>query len=226
MPQSRVTLSFDNGPTPGITDHVLDVLKEHGVRATFFVVGEKLRSPEARALVQRAHAEGHWIGGHSMTHGLPLGDRSEPDVAEREIGDVNRLLGDLAHKDRLFRPNGRAKVGQHLLSELARDYLIENRGTLVLWTHIPRDRGVPPDLWVTDAQLASSETEWPLLVLHDRPSGHDLPAGSMTFLNRYLKWARDADIKIVQDIPDSCIPIRRGEVRMSLHPYVTPAKVE
>ncbi|MEJ0024997.1 MAG: polysaccharide deacetylase family protein [Rhizomicrobium sp.] len=216
----RVTLTFDNGPTPGITNHVLDVLKAHGVRVTFFVVGKHLLLPEARGLAQRAHREGHWIGNHSMTHGVPLGDRPDREVAEREIGDVDTLLGPLAHEARLFRPNSRGTLGPHALSPAARDHLVAHRGTLVLWTHIPRDRGVAADAWVTDAQHASRDSDWPLLVLHDRPSGHDVPAGAMAFLERYLMWARDSGIEFVQDFPDTCVPIRRGEVRMPLTPHV------
>ncbi len=41
-----VTLSFDNGPEPEVTDHVLDVLGAQCVRATFFVIGEKRADPE------------------------------------------------------------------------------------------------------------------------------------------------------------------------------------
>jgi peptidoglycan/xylan/chitin deacetylase (PgdA/CDA1 family) len=46
----QVTVTFDNGPTPGVTDAVLDVLADRGVPATFFVVGERLLDPSARAL--------------------------------------------------------------------------------------------------------------------------------------------------------------------------------
>ena len=63
-----VTLTFDNGPAPGTTESVLDVLAERGIAATFFVVGTMLEAPGARALAERAAAEGHWIGNHSMTH--------------------------------------------------------------------------------------------------------------------------------------------------------------
>ena len=45
------------------------MLAAHGLRATFFVVGEALRAH--RALAERAHAEGHWIGNHTLTHPRP-----------------------------------------------------------------------------------------------------------------------------------------------------------
>ncbi len=51
-----VTLSFDNGPTQGVTEDVLAVLADHDIRATFFVVGEKVATPAGQHLAARAHA--------------------------------------------------------------------------------------------------------------------------------------------------------------------------
>ena len=47
MERRRVSITFDNGPTPGITDRVLDILAERRVPATFFVVGQRLEAPES-----------------------------------------------------------------------------------------------------------------------------------------------------------------------------------
>jgi peptidoglycan/xylan/chitin deacetylase (PgdA/CDA1 family) len=102
----KITLTFDNGPEPEVTDHVLDVLGAERVRSTFFVIGEKLADPERRVRAERARAEGHWIGNHSLTHSKPFGRREDHDGAEDEIGRAQRILGPLAHPDRLFRPFG------------------------------------------------------------------------------------------------------------------------
>lgn len=59
-------LTFDDGPTPNITPQILDILKEKGVRATFFVLGKNAeRYPE---LIQRIAAEGHTIANHGFSH--------------------------------------------------------------------------------------------------------------------------------------------------------------
>ena len=61
-----VALTFDDGPTPGGTDRVLDVLREHRVPAAFFVIGSNVcRFPD---LVRRMHDEGHLIGNHTFDH--------------------------------------------------------------------------------------------------------------------------------------------------------------
>ena len=206
---ARMTLTFDNGPWPGITDHVLEVLDKYSVKATFFLVGDRLLDPASRRLAETAHASGHWIGNHTMSHGAPLGERGS-EVVAREIGDMNTLLGDLTHEQRFFRPNGRGKVGPHLLSPAAVEYLHADAATIVLWTHVPKDKGVAVDAWVEDAKNAVLSRDWSLLVLHDRPSGHDNPAGSMAYLERFLAWARREQVEIVQALPAACTPMVRG----------------
>ncbi|HKU46610.1 MAG TPA: polysaccharide deacetylase family protein, partial [Burkholderiales bacterium] len=46
----KVTLTFDNGPEPGVTEHVLAVLEKQHILATFFVLGVKLAEPARRRL--------------------------------------------------------------------------------------------------------------------------------------------------------------------------------
>ena len=92
-----LTLTFDNGPEPGVTPRVLDILRERGIKATFFVIGEKLGDPERHKLAVRAHGEGHWIGNHTFTHTVPLGQQHDPDAAQHEIGRTQAAIGALAH---------------------------------------------------------------------------------------------------------------------------------
>ena len=70
-----VFLTFDDGPTPGITEQVLEILKTYGARASFFCIGRNAeRNPE---LVRRISAEGHTIGNHTYSHlnGLKTNNR-------------------------------------------------------------------------------------------------------------------------------------------------------
>ncbi|PZP44040.1 MAG: polysaccharide deacetylase [Agrobacterium fabrum] len=61
-----VALTFDDGPTAGFTPEVLAILRERGVKATFFLTGKETEEnlPQARMIV----GEGHQIGNHSYTH--------------------------------------------------------------------------------------------------------------------------------------------------------------
>ena len=66
-----VALTFDDGPLPGFTEEILEVLRAEGVRATFFVTGEALEEnmAQARLIV----AEGHELGNHSYSHRRMVG---------------------------------------------------------------------------------------------------------------------------------------------------------
>ena len=133
---------------------MLDVLAERGIKATFFVVGEQLR--EHRALAERAHAEGHWIGNHTLTHPRPLGASPQ---ARHEIEAVE--LGELAHPDKLFRPSGAGgDLEPGLLNREAVDTLVAGGYTCVLWNAVPGD-WEDPDGWVDRAleQVAAARLD-------------------------------------------------------------------
>jgi peptidoglycan/xylan/chitin deacetylase (PgdA/CDA1 family) len=210
----QVTLSFDNGPEPGVTSRVLEVLAKKGIKATFFVLGAKLADPARRALAQQAHAGGHWIGNHTKTHAVPLGRIDDEETLRHEIVDTQRLIGDLAHPDRLFRPfGGGGALGPHLLNKAALEILKKERFTCVLWNAVPRDWKHPHG-WVDVALAQCRAQAWTLLVLHD------LPNGAMDHLAEFIERSRAAGARFVQDFPPECVPLVRGEAVAPLEPYV------
>ncbi|PIC86987.1 peptidoglycan-N-acetylglucosamine deacetylase [Sporosarcina sp. P20a] len=66
-PEKVVYLTFDDGPSKW-TEQFLDVLDAHDAKATFFMQGSNLKKEHLQESVKRATQEGHYIGGHSMTH--------------------------------------------------------------------------------------------------------------------------------------------------------------
>mgnify|MGYP002623867149 CR=1 FL=1 len=71
-------LTFDDGPDPRWTPQVLEVLRFHGVRATFCVVGENAAAhPE---LIRLIVAEGHTLCNHSWNHDVGLGERARAEI--------------------------------------------------------------------------------------------------------------------------------------------------
>ena len=89
-----VALSFDDGPHPEFTPQVLEILKQHEAKATFFLIGERaLRYPE---VVARIRAEGHEIGNHYLRNGATLGHSDEEFVGnlektEKAIGAARQI---------------------------------------------------------------------------------------------------------------------------------------
>ena len=96
-----VALTFDDGPHATYTDHLLDILEENGVVATFFEVGRNLSNdPDA---VRRAEAMGCEIGSHSYRH-ADLGKMSEADIAA-DLAKADQCFVDvLGHAPTILRP--------------------------------------------------------------------------------------------------------------------------
>ncbi|HWA89848.1 MAG TPA: polysaccharide deacetylase family protein [Rhizomicrobium sp.] len=207
-----ITLTFDNGPDPEVTPQVLDTLRRHEVKATFFVVGDKMR--DRRGLAERAHAEGHWIGNHTFNHQVPLGLTAEAGVAVSEIERTQRLIGNLAHPRRFFRPfGGGGMLDRRLLNREAARYLCDNGFTCVLWNVIPQDWAHPND-WVDRALRLSAQQPHAVIVLHD------LSTGAMRHLDRFIAAAKDRGARFEQAFPDSCVLIESGRIVRPLDAYV------
>jgi peptidoglycan-N-acetylglucosamine deacetylase len=214
-----ITTSFDNGPDPDVTPHVLDTLRRHDIRSTFFVLGDKLR--DRRKLVERAHAEGHWIGNHTYNHVVPLGMSAEAGMASGEITRTQELIGELAHKRHFFRPlggGGGGQLDQRLLNDEALKTLVQGRYTCVLWNVVPEDWAYPEG-WVERALRLCFEIEHALIVLHD------LPTGAMGGLDRFLCAAEDRGAVFQQDFPDACLPVEQGRISRPIAPYVATGGV-
>ena len=64
--EKLLALTFDDGPHTEYTPHVLDVLKQNDVKATFFVIGDRIAGNED--VLKRIHTEGHQIGNHTFSH--------------------------------------------------------------------------------------------------------------------------------------------------------------
>lgn len=97
-----VYLTFDDGPHPPETERVLDVLREHGARATFFLIGSKVSGNEA--VMRRMLEEGHALGLHTYSHAgtFPL---LSFDKMLADVNEGKRAVESVAGKKiSLFRP--------------------------------------------------------------------------------------------------------------------------
>lgn len=88
----RVALTFDDGPDPVYTPQVLDALAEHGVPATFCLIGVRARAHPA--LVGRIVAGGHAVCNHSLTHADLV--TLAPEQVHKEIAEANAIITDVA----------------------------------------------------------------------------------------------------------------------------------
>ena len=96
-----IALTFDDGPHATLTPKLLDILKEKGVKVTFFVLGECVAANPG--VLQRAAAEGHEIGNHSWDH-KALTKGGGAGVAS-EINQTNAAIESaIGRKPTLVRP--------------------------------------------------------------------------------------------------------------------------
>jgi peptidoglycan/xylan/chitin deacetylase (PgdA/CDA1 family) len=198
-----ICLTFDNGPEPEATPRVLEVLARRGLQATFFPIGAKLRDPARRALAERALAEGHRIGNHTLHHGAPLGLRPAAE-AVAEITGAEALLHGL-NVQRLFRPNGGGgRIGPHLLNRAALNHLVPNAYSIVLWNAVPRDWD-DAEGWPDRALAMARAAEAPVLMVL-----HDLLPGAMAHLDRVLGTLADEGARFTPDFPTACMPLVAG----------------
>lgn len=97
-----VALTFDDGPSVGTTDKVLDVLKENNIVASFFLIGQKI-TEESAYLVKRAHDMGCTMENHSKTHPGMTGLTDE-EILEEISYTTNKIEEITGEKPAFFRP--------------------------------------------------------------------------------------------------------------------------
>ncbi len=121
--EKAVYLTFDDGPIPEATPFILDTLREFGIRATFFMVGDNVRKyPE---LFERIVAEGHQVGNHTFNH---LG-AFKHWVSTYLIN--TQKANELIHAH-LFRP-------PHGLMRWSEYYWLKKNYKIVMWDLVTRD---------------------------------------------------------------------------------------
>jgi peptidoglycan/xylan/chitin deacetylase (PgdA/CDA1 family) len=99
--QHEIALTYDDGPNDIHTGHLLEVLAKHNVRATFFMIGERVR--QRPQMAREVLAAGHCIGNHTMTHPNLLWCSASRIWSE--LAECNAVLADtLGMVPDLFRP--------------------------------------------------------------------------------------------------------------------------
>lgn len=218
MAGHKITLTFDNGPYVGATDRLLDILGKHDVKATFFLVGNRLLEPGTKELARRAKAEGHWIGHHTMRHLVPLGMSEDPNHVQTEIAEADAIVAEFAHPNKFFRPPAKAYFGPHMISKAGLDYCVAHGHTIVTWNDIPRDGVEPRNGWVERLMQSIRTRDWTVTILHD----HHLGVAMENFAD-FMDRAKGEGFTFVQDLPDEVLPLYRGEIR---HPVETFARTQ
>ena len=198
-----ITLTFDNGPTPGITEPVLDVLSQHSVPATFFAIGRKLATADGQRLGRRIVAEGHRLGGHTWSHAVQFGAARNDAIAD-ELARTTTAVDQCGGDGLLFRPYGAGGViDDRLMSPFGAATLCSSGYTCVLWNVLPGDWRDATG-WVDHAVAEIGRQPWSVVVLHD------VVDAALPRLDQFLTTMEGGNATWSNEFPDECTPIRAG----------------
>lgn len=148
----RIYLSFDDGPHPIITNFVLDTLKENGIKATFFCIGDNvLKYPET---FERIVKEQHSIGNH--THNHLNGWKTDNILYYKNILQAAKHI-----PSKLFRPPyGKIKPTQA-------NYLLKRGWRIIMWNSLSADFDSSIDGVTCFNNVKSTMKNGSIVVFHD-----------------------------------------------------------
>lgn len=171
-----IFLTFDDGPTPGITEWILATLRKFNAKATFFVLGKNVEMyPDLYELIINS---GHKVGNHTYSHqkgwGMSL---------ERYVEDVD-FANDAINSD-LFRP----PYGQITPSQARH---LNQRYRLIMWSIISRDYSSNVSKEGCYKNVAKDLSAGDIVVFHDSQKSFK----NMSYaLPKVLKLAKEMGLK-------------------------------
>ncbi len=176
-----VILSFDDGPSSLYTNQILQILKENDIKANFFLVGEMLEKNSQ--LVEQEVAQGHQIGGHSISHKeltkIPL------EKAKYEILESMRLVNKYQKSD-LFR----FPYGSH---SKALDKIVEDNGyKAIFWNTDSLDWKIHDSEAICNrvvVRLAKDKNDNDIVLFHD------IHPQTIQALREVVKYIKDNNIQ-------------------------------
>jgi peptidoglycan/xylan/chitin deacetylase (PgdA/CDA1 family) len=144
--QRSLAITFDDGPHPGYTLRLLEILKRRKVKATFFLVGKQ--AEKYPALVRAIQRDGHEIGNHTFSHvDLTRLSSRDVDTEYRACSDILKSITGITPK--LCRPPGGNFNDEVIQAAMG------NGMTTVFWTNDPGDYARPTAKVLAERAMAN-----------------------------------------------------------------------
>ena len=192
--EHQVALTFDDGPDPRWTPKILDILRQRGVKAAFFLIGKNCEDhPE---LVQQLLKEGHEIGNHTYSH-RNLAIMSEWQM-ELELTATQRLIESITgHSTTLFRPPYNADSTPTNYAELAPLKVAEDKlgYTIVLEKIDPQDWARPGAAQILQ-RIKDQRGDGNLILLHDAGGDRSQTVEALPKIIDYLQERGDRIVSL------------------------------
>lgn len=209
---NKIALTFDDGPDPRWTPAVLDILRDKGVRATFFIIGENAGAyPE---LVRREIAEQHDVGNHTFTH--PNLSVLPDQLVKLELDTTRKLFESISGRSmRLFRPPYLGDADPTSLDQIQPVRVAQSMGFVTVGLRIDPDDWMQPgvqkiiDQTLEQVQSADEDVRGQVVLLHDSGGDRSQTVAALPALIDALR-ARHYELVPVSELagltPDQIMP--------------------
>ena len=203
--ENEVALTFDDGPDPKWTPQILDILKQRGIKAAFFLVG--LNAEDYPGLVRRIVAEGHEIGNHTYTH-PNLSEISDLQI-ELELNATQLLVESITGRSMtLCRPPYAADSRPTDIAELKPLSLIQDDlGYLIVLENIDPEDWARPGANVIVQRVKELRSRGNIILLHDAGGNRSQTVAALPRIIDYLQERGDKIVSLsdLLDIPRDAI---------------------
>lgn len=156
--EKLIALTFDDGPDEDFTPQILDILKKYNVKATFYVIGEKVQYN--KKIIKREYEEGHEIGNHTYTH-INVSKNGYNKI-KKEIGDTQSAVKSVTGVyPKTFRPPYRA------ISKDMCEIIKEKDMNIVLWSYVDARDWQSPGVSSIVKSIETGIQNGCIILLHD-----------------------------------------------------------
>lgn len=167
----KILLTFDDGPNPGTTEIILNILEKNKINAVFFCVGNNIK--KYPALCKTVISAGHTIGNHTFNHKITT--KLSKNEFDNEVDSVSKLLKEeLNYEMRYFRPP-HGKFNFKTKRELKRKNLKN-----IMWSLMTHD--YKNDLNLVKFAVRKYLNKNSIIVLHDNLKSKDIIESSIQFI--------------------------------------------
>jgi hypothetical protein len=157
--ENSIYLTFDDGPTPEITERVLEILDNHHIKATFFCIGDNVRKhPE---IVQKIISKQHSVGNHTYSHLKGWKTKTKTYISNTEACEIKLNSLFKIRNSKLFRPPyGKITPWQ--------SYKLRKLGyKIIMWDVLSRDYDASISAEMCYENVIKNVSSGSIIVFHD-----------------------------------------------------------
>jgi len=182
-----IAFTFDDGPDPRYTPQLLDLLKQHRIKATFFVLGEKAKAnPD---IIRRIVDEGHVIGLHANKHiGAPFRSYKAMKDDFHNSLDILKNMGVRIH---LYRPPW------GLVNVVSRKFIREYKFAPILWSIHASDWSRYCNEEHIEKVLTQKVKPGDIVLLHDGRGAKEAPQRTINALKSAIPQMKKKGFRFV-----------------------------